>query len=215
MVSKKTPVKKTTSKSVVKSNKLPTPPLLQTDMVKRGTKRNSFIKTKWMNLENGEREYIKEATVYTVGKRSVEPHNKNSKKTEVLLKQNLYYEEIDNPKFKDSATGKALPVKHVPMRNKAGKVMRDRAGNVKMTEVPDRTNLKGRVIYSRKDKVFRRLNAVELEERGLSEAIEQVNAPYKNKVGKIVIREFKEGTKQINRARARYNKNYKVQSRWY
>ena len=92
MVSKKTPVKKTTPKSVVKSKstKSPTPPLLQTDMVKRGTKRNSFIKTKWMNLENGEREYIKEATVYTVGKRNVEPHNKNSKKTEVLLKQNLY-----------------------------------------------------------------------------------------------------------------------------
>lgn len=207
--------KKTTSKGVVKSTKRPTPPALQSDMVRHGTKRNSFIKTKYMNLENGEREKIKEATVYTVGKRSIEPHNKNSKKTDVLLKQNLYYEEIPNPKFKDSATGRALPVRTVPMKNKAGKVMRDREGNIKMKEVPDITHLKGKVIYSRKDKVFRRLNAKELEERGLSEAIEQVNAPYRNKSGKIVTREFKEGTKQINRARARYKEDYKVQSRWY
>ena len=44
--------KKTASKGVVKSTKRPTPPALQSDMIRHGTKRNSFIKTKYMNLEN-------------------------------------------------------------------------------------------------------------------------------------------------------------------
>lgn len=207
--------KKTTSKSVVKSTKTPVPPSLQSDMIRRGTKRNSFIKTKHINLDTGERKLMKEATVYTVGKRSIEPHNKNSKKTDVLLKQNLYYKIIHNPKFKDSANGNEIPYDKVLTQTKKG---------IKLEYVPLVTlrgdkyyyktkdgqthEVKGRIIRTRKDEIFKRLNAKELKRSGLSESIQQV-------AGGSVARAFKEGTKQINRARARYKEDYKVQSRWY